>query len=176
MALIRPVDPAAAEGKVKEVYDFMQKKAGVIPTPLAMMSPSPTLLGLMQQSLAHFFTHPNLGFKLLAHIRMLVAHASDYDYCTRFNAGVLQMFAKATDEQLAAVQADPSRAELDEKDKAMLLFVLKAVQSPGSTTEADIEALHRLGWTDGDIVDATFHGADMVRHGLMFQAFQMDKG
>ena len=174
MSLIQPVAPDAATGKVKEIYDFMQKKAGVIPKPLAMMSPSPVLLGLMQQGLAHFFTHPALGFKLLAHIRMLVAHRTRYGYCTNFNAGVLQMFAATSDEQLAAVKRDPSLADLDEKDKAMLLFVLKAVGSPEAVAQADVDRLHGLGWSDGDIVDATFHGADMVRHGIMFKAFKMD--
>ena len=174
MALIRTVAPDEADGKVKEVYDFMMKKAGVIPKPMAMMSPSPTLLGMMQQGLAYFFQHPHLGFKLLAHIRMLVAYRSDYGYCTQFNGGILQMFAETSDAQLAAVKADPSRADLDEKDKAMLMFVLKAVQTPAAVTPADVDALHALGWTDGDIVDATFHGADMVRHGIMFKAFKMD--
>ena len=174
MALIRTVAPEEAAGKVKEVYDFMQKKAGMIPTPMAMMSPSPTLLGMMQQGLAYFFKHPTLGFKLLAHIRMLVAYHGQYDYCVQFNGGILQMFAETSDAQLAAVKADPSRADLDGKDKAMLLFVLKAVQTPAAVTAADVEALHALGWTDGDIVDATFHGADMVRHGIMFKAFKMD--
>jgi len=176
MALIQTVAPADAAGQVKQVYDFMTKNAGVIPLPLQMMSSSPTLLELMQQGLAYFFRHPNLGFKLLAHIRMLVARHCDYGYCVRFNAGVLQTFAGASDDHLAAVQADPDRADLDEKDKAMLLFVLKAVRTPEATGPEDIQHLHALGWSDGDILDATFHGADMVRHGLMFKALKMEDG
>jgi hypothetical protein len=57
----------------------------------------------------------------------------------------------------------------------MLLFVLKAIQTPEATGPTDIDRLHGLGWTDIDIIDATFHGADMVRHGIMFKAFQMDR-
>lgn len=57
----------------------------------------------------------------------------------------------------------------------MLLFVLKAIQTPEATVQPDIDRLHDLGWTDTDILDATFHGADMVRHAIMFKAFQMDR-
>jgi hypothetical protein len=39
----------------------------------------------------------------------------------------------------------------------------------------DTGRLHGLGWADADIIDAIFHGADMVRRGLMSKAFQMDR-
>jgi alkylhydroperoxidase family enzyme len=174
MALIQTVPPAAADGQVKEVYDFMTRKAGVIPAPMRMMSASPTLLALMQQALAYFFRHTNLNFKLLAHIRLLVAHHCDYDYCVEFNADLLRTFAGASDDQLAAIKADATRADLDEKDTAMLLFVLKAIDTPEATDPADIARLQALGWSDTDILDATVHGADMVRHGIMFKALKMD--
>jgi len=55
----------------------------------------------------------------------------------------------------------------------MLLFVLKAVKNPDSVEQKDVDALHELGWTDQDILEATHHGADMVRHGILFKAFKM---
>jgi alkylhydroperoxidase family enzyme len=175
MTLIQTVSPKDAEGKVKQVYDFMTQKAGVIPKPLKMLSLSPNLLELGQQSLAYFLRHPTLGLSLLGHIRMLVALHLAYDYCIQFNADVLRKYAGTSDDQLSAVKKDPSQADLSEKDKAMLLFVLKAVQTPEATEQADIDRLRGFGWTDTDILDATFHGADMVRHGIMFKALQMDR-
>jgi hypothetical protein len=35
---------------------------------------------------------------------------------------------------------------------------------PLSFGRVDIDRLHALSWTDTDIIEATFHGADMVRH------------
>ena len=55
------------------------------------------------------------------------------------------------------------------------MFVHKAVTRPETTTREDVAALRELGWTDSDILDATSHGADMVRHGTLFKAFKMDE-
>ncbi len=174
MALIQTVSPDTAEGKVRELYDMMMEKARVIPKPFEMMSPSPELLSLMTQSIGYYFGHPNLSFPLLTHIRLLVAQNFNYEYCVNFNASILQMLANVTDEQLDAMKADPAQSPLDEKDKAMLLFVLRAVKSPETVEQKDVDALHDLGWTDQDILEATHHGADMVRHGILFKTFKMD--
>jgi len=64
------------------------------------------------------------------------------------------MLANVTDEQLDAMKADPAQSQLNEKDKAMLLFVLRAVKSPEAVEQKDVDALHDLGWTDQDILEA----------------------
>ncbi len=174
MALIQTVSPEEAEGSVKEIYDEMMERARVIPKPFQMMSLSPQLLSLMNQSIGYYFKHPTLSFPLLTHIRLLVAKEFGYEYCINFNSSILQMLADVNDEQLDALKADPAQAPLDEKDKAMLLFVLRAVKSPESVEQKDVDALHDLGWTDQDILEATHHGADMVRHGILFKTFKME--
>jgi hypothetical protein len=84
MALIQTVEPDRAEGKVKEIYDFMQKNAGVIPAPLQLASASPQMLDVVWQSIQYYSQHPNLGFGLLSSIRYLVAQQYDYAFCTDF--------------------------------------------------------------------------------------------
>lgn len=176
MALIKTVGYEEAEGKVKEVYDRLMETARTIPLPMKMMSASPDLLAVQIQSLGHYFRHPTLGFSLLGHIRLLVAHHFNYQYCVEFNSSLLQVLAETTDEQLEAVKAEPSAADLDDRDKAMLLFVLKAVFTPDETVQADVDSLKDMGWTEKDIFEATHHGADMIRHGTLFKAFRMAEG
>ena len=173
MALLHTVTAEDATGKVKEVYDQLMKTARVIPRPMQMMSASPDLLAIQVQFLNHYFRHPTLGFALLAHIRLLVSHHFKYPYCVDFNTSLLQMLTDITDEQLEAVKADPAAAPLNEKDKAMLLFVLKCVKTPDATTKGDIDALKKMDWSEKDIFEATQHGADMIRHGTLFKAFKM---
>jgi hypothetical protein len=38
-----------------------------------------------------------------------------------------------------------------------------------------IERLHGLGWSDTDIINPAFHGADMAWLGIMFKAFHLDR-
>jgi alkylhydroperoxidase family enzyme len=72
------------------------------------------------------------------------------------------------------MQADPSKAPLDEKQKALLLFVLKACDNPHSVVAADVERLKGLGWSETDIFDATAHGARMVGTNIIFDTFKID--
>lgn len=53
-----------------------------------------------------------------------------------------------------AVLADLSTAPLTEKDRALYAFVKKINADSVATSEADIERLHKVGWTDEAIYDA----------------------
>ncbi len=174
MTLLKTVEPQDAEGAVKEVYDMFLKMGPVIPAPLKMLSVSPDFLKLHSQIIGYFMSHPTLSFTLLAHIRMVVSHRTGYEFCVNFNGGMLTMMADLTDEQIQATLDDPAKASLEDKDKAMLVFVVKAVEEPDSVSQADVDAVREKGWTDRDIYDATAHGANMTAAGILFRAFKMD--
>jgi alkylhydroperoxidase family enzyme len=73
------------------------------------------------------------------------------------------------------MQADPAQAPLDEKQKTLLLFVLKSCEDAHSVTAEDVGRLRSLGWSDGDIVDAVAHGARMVGTNIIFNTFKIDQ-
>ena len=173
MALIKTVKPDEADGKIKESYEEFLKTAGMVPKPFEMFSASPPLFELQKGVIKYFMNHPNLKFALLASIRFAVACAYNFDYCIGLNSEFLK-FAGFSDEELEAAKADPGNAKLEEKDKAMLLFVLKALNEPDSVGTNDTDSLHDQGWTDQDIFDAVFHGAGMIGSSKMFKAFKMD--
>lgn len=173
MALIKTVSLDEAEGNIKEVYDKLMEKAGMVPKPLELSSASPALFEHFARGLKYFMTHKTLGLPLLAHIRLLVAIDSDYPYCIDLNSALLQMLGGLSEDQLAAVRQDPEQTVLPDNEKAMLLFVLKSVKTPEAVEQADVDHLRELGWTDTDIFDATYHGANMVSAGILFNAFKM---
>lgn len=173
MALIKTQSFEDAQGAVKEMYSFMQEKAGLIPKPLRMMSSSPALFAISSKVMGYYLSHPSLSFLLLAHIRLIVAFNHDYPYCVELNSELLKHVQALSDDEVAAVRVDPGQARLDDKDKAMLLFVRKAVIEPEETEPSDVERLRSLGWTDADIFDAVSYGANMVSTGILFHAFRM---
>ena len=127
MALIQTIEPDKAEGQVKEIYDFMQKNAGMIPAPLQLASASPQMLDVVWQSIQYYSKHPNLGFGLLSSIRYLVAQQYDYAFCTDFNKNMLKMQG-LSDEDIENMQKDPLNAPLDDRDRAMVAFVMKSIK------------------------------------------------
>lgn len=175
MPIINIVPPEKAEGQVKENYAFFDP-LGMVPAPYQMYSPSPALQTARKGVMSHFLGHHSLSDGLLALIRMLVAEEMGYHYCVSFNRGLVRRFGITDDDRLGAVMADPASAPLGDKDKAMLLFVLKAIKTPEAVEQADVQTLRDLGWSDGDMVDAVAHGASMVADGIMFKAFKMDEG
>ncbi len=176
MALIKTVPPKEAEGVVKEAYSIFENLGIEPPLPFQMMSASPKMMSIQGEVLKYYMNHPTLELPLLAHIRLLVAHEENFSYCVGFNTELLKNFVGLKEEGIAATLADPGQAALDAKNKAMLLFVLKAVRDPAASDQKDVDALHELGWTDSDIFDAVLQGMNMIVIGMSLQAFKMGEG
>ena len=174
MALINTVPPEQAEGIIKEGYEMFMQRAGIIPRPMEMMSASPALFELQLKRIHYFSTHPRLSFALLAHIRYLVAQSLEYKFCTDFNAFILKKIG-VDDDTFKNMKEDPSACLLEENEKAVLVFVMKAIKDPGSVIAEDIRNLKDLGWKESDIVDALVQGVNMIDHSIMMQVFQMDQ-
>lgn len=173
MGLIQTVDPRQAEGEIKEAFDFFQQALGAIPAPMAMYSTSPGLFSKQLQSMNYFMKHPTLGFPLLSSIRYVVSKAQDYHYCAGFNKAFLEKQG-LTEEQIQAMAQAPESAPLDDKDRALLAFVAKATGSPDAVSQADMDGLHTLGWSDRDVFDAMAHAANIISAGILMKAFKLD--
>lgn len=174
MALIKTVSPENAEGQMKEAYDMFMERLGVIPKPLRMMSASPGIFTQQLQRIQYYTDHPTLGFPLLAHIRYLVSQNLNYRFCTDFNKHILKKQG-LTEDDIRRLEADPAQSLLEEKDAAMLTFVVKAVGEPSSVEADEIEKLKEMGWEDRDLVDALAHGVNMIDHSIMMEVFQIDQ-
>lgn len=176
MSYLKTVSPEDATGQVAEVYKPIMEMAGMVPAPLQLMSASPGLLALQKTVIDYYSTHPTLNQGLLALIRLLIAEEMQYDYCISLNSNILKMMGIASDDQLAAVMADPGQAPMDEKEKALLAVVIKACAKPETVQEADVQALRDLGWQDSDILDAISHGLMMVQGGILAKAVGLPQG
>lgn len=174
MSIISTVAPEQASSKVAEIYGKIQQTMGRVPNAFQLYSSSPALLEQGFQQIAYYMQHPTLSFPLLATVRMLVSQKNDCQYCVGFNEAMLMGMANMTAEQIAATKLNPQAAPLPEKDKAMLLLVLKATQAPKSVEKADLDQLRALGWNDGEIMDAVYHGARNVAADIVFNTFKIE--
>ncbi len=172
MSLLSYVRPEEAIGMVAEAYKRFPAKAG-IPAPALLLSASPDLLAAQGRFLAYYGAHERLDHHFLAMLRFLVATAKDFAPCERFNRQLLILMGMS-EAEVDALAADPASAPLDEKHKALLLLALKAVTSPESMRAEETQALRDLGWTDQDILDASFHGALLLGPGVLCRAFGVE--
>ena len=174
MALINTIPQDQAEGIIKEGYELAKKHMGIIPKPLEMLSVSPTLFEIQLRRAQYLAGHPALSFPLLASIRYLVARSLGFGFCVDLNKHVLekQGFDEA---DFREMEKDPAKSPLEEKESAMLFFVVKAVRDPSAVTEEDTNSLRKFGWQDRDMVDALAQGVGMMDLSIMMQAFQIDQ-
>ena len=159
-----------------EIYGPMQQRMGLVPSPLQLYSASPGLLSAFGPIRDYFMNHPTLSQALMALIRMLVAEEMGYNYCISLNRTILVKMGLTDDDAVAAIMADPTKAPIPEKEKAMLLLVLKICTKPDEVAASDVQKLRDLGWTDGDIMDAANHGLMMISAGMLEKAFGLPEG
>lgn len=172
MCLLKTIRPDEAEGDVKTVYDYMMERTGRLPKPVELASASPFFFQTLVKTIHYYAAHPNLSFPLLVFIRILSSKSCSNDICLSFNRHVLKKQG-LDDTEIDNILKDPKDAGLSEKDEAILLFVLKAVNDPEAANETHISMLHKLGWTDTDIYDAVTTGVNMFALNKMMKIFKM---
>jgi alkylhydroperoxidase family enzyme len=85
------------------------------------------------------------------------------------------MMQGMTEDDIEKIVEDPLQAPLDDKDRAMLTFVMKAIKTPDAVVKEDIDQLHDLGWADSDIIEALAHGTNMIGSSILMKTFKMDQ-
>ena len=172
MSLLQLTPPEKAEGKLAELYASAEAYFGAVPNNVRMLGVSPAILENQFEIVQYYSGHPTLSVPFLAMIRMLVSTSMGSPYCTGLNSGILQQHGLSP-EQIEATKADPAKAPLEDKEKSLLLFVLKGVKDPHSVNAEDIKALKELGWSERDIFDALAHGSRIMATNVLFDAFKV---
>lgn len=172
MSLLKTIQPGEATGDIQTIYTEMIERTGRVPKPVELASVSPFFFQILMKTIAYYASHPNLNFSLLVLIRMLSSESCSNHICKNFNRQILKKQG-LQDMEIDKVLKDPKAADLSEKDEAILLFVLKAVNDPDGIDEIDIKELHDLGWCDTDIYDAVTTGVNMFSLNKMMKIFKI---
>lgn len=171
--LITYVSEADAKGDVKAVYDEIESAFGIVPEPIKGLSLNPKILRNTWESYKISGENKNFSPKLGAMMRMLVAEKNNCEFCVGFNKGMLMGMLKVPEDEILALQKDPTTAKLPAKDKAMLLFMLKSTSTPQEVNKADIEGLKKLGWSEKDIMEGVNQATHMVSTALFIDTFKI---
>ena len=148
MPTLKPVDPATATGKTKELLDRVQQRSGRIPNMAGAMAHSPAALG-GYVSFAAAFLDGVLAPETRDLIAVAVAEAAGDDY-TLSAVAALAARAGRSEADIAAARRGAAR---DARTQAAITFALRLVEARGHATEADVAALRRLGFTDGEVAE-----------------------
>ncbi|CAA6815766.1 MAG: Unknown protein [uncultured Sulfurovum sp.] len=174
-SLLSFVEEKDAKGEIKKVYDEITKTWGFVPVVIKQYSLNPKLLRIQWELYKELGTNKNFDPKMLTMMRMLLGEAQACTYCLGLNKGMLLNMFKVPMDELIALSKDASTAKLDDKQKAMLLFILKAAKTPHETSSQDIQALKKLGWSDKDIFEGVKSGSNVIAATLLIDALKLQK-
>jgi len=171
--LMQPTPPAGQEEAVKKMLVAAEEVMGFVPDPLLLMGVSPGILAEFTEFLGHYETHSRLSSNLLAMMRYLVAAKNDCKYCVTTSEGI--MIERGMDlDDLRGAREDPSTVPLPEKEKALLLLVIKMVLNSDEVEATDLEAAYAYGWNDRDIYEAANYTVRNFAVDLLLKALKVD--
>jgi uncharacterized peroxidase-related enzyme len=175
MSYLTTVSPSDATGDLAAIYQEITATFGNVPAIMQAWSVAPFQLRQQWEFIKHSMHNQNLSSTLQACIRMTVSQATACAYCIDMNAGMLINMFGWTPEQVAATQANAANANLEAREIALLLFILKAVKESTNTTQADVDALRAVGYSDADIFDGLLLGARMVAADIVSNALHVER-
>ena len=162
-----------AKDDIKVVYDEIKAAFGIVPEPIKGLSLNPAMLRNTWEMYKIMGNNKKFSPKTTTMMRYLVAEANHCKYCVGFNKGMLLNIFKLSEDEINTLQKDPNSAKLDEKQKAMLLFMLKSTAHPSEVNQADMDTLKKLGWSEKDIMEGVKQATEMVATSLFIDTFKI---
>ncbi|MGR3310040.1 MAG: carboxymuconolactone decarboxylase family protein [Candidatus Brocadiales bacterium] len=154
MARIKIVNETEAQDKVKEIYDGIKSKFGVVPNAVKIFSINPEFLTMQDNIFNNLIMSDKTGIprKLKEMIALVVSKINDCDYCISAHSRFLRTLGMP-DGQIRNLIVDYNFADLDEKDIGVLDVAEKITLNAQTVTDEDIETLREVGLKDEDILE-----------------------
>jgi uncharacterized peroxidase-related enzyme len=154
MSRLPAIQPDQATGKTKELLDGVQAKLKITPNMTRVMANSPAVLQAYL-SFSSALAGGALDAKLREQIALEVGEQNACQYCVSAHTAIGRMVG-LSDPEIAAARGAASSSP---KNTAALEFARQLVAKRGLATDADIEAVRRVGFTDAEIAEIIAHVA-----------------
>ena len=175
MSLLNIPTVENATGEVKEIFDEIQNAFGMVPNGIKLWSANPEALRGQWNHIKQRMSKDQEDQKLHTIIRYLVSGEGGCNYCIGFNGGMLINMYGVTQDELIAMKDKPSAAPLDKKNKALLVFAMKAIKDAESITAGDISLLKSLDITEMEMFDIVHAASHMLVVNTLFKTFKVEQ-
>jgi uncharacterized peroxidase-related enzyme len=153
MAWIKFIDEAGAKGDLKKLYEELSEKRGKVANIMRIQSLNPEAMKAhIDLYLSLMFTESGLTREQRELIGTVVSAVNNCQYCVQHHALALNHYWQ-DEERLKRFFRDYKSFELPDKERKMLDYAIKLTTDPHSIIEEDIRALHRVGFSDEDILN-----------------------
>lgn len=153
MSRVKLLDRSDVSDEVRAVYDEIEGAFGMVPNLFKTYAHFPALLRANWEKTRTLMLGGRLPRPLKEMIAIVVSRANACQYCVAAHGMMLQQLGFG-EEQVRALEVDIERADLSEKERAILAFAQKSTTTPLRVTNQDVERLKGYGLSDAEIVEA----------------------
>ncbi|MGJ3234873.1 peroxidase-related enzyme [Marivirga sp.] len=156
MSRIKVIEPHEAEGRLKEIYNDLEKSRGQIAEVHKIQSLRPeSIVKHMDLYMEIMFSKSELSRAKREMIAVVVSMANDCRYCASHHGSALNHYWK-DEQRLEKLMTNYRKVDLSDDEMALCHFAEKLTKEPGITNEKDLsEELRHYGLSDSAILDAT---------------------
>lgn len=155
MTRLRAINPVDATGKVKELFNAVEGKLGMVPNMMRTMGNSSAVLeGYLNLSGA--LSSGVLNAKTGELIALAVAESNACNYCLAAHSYIGENLVKIDTDALKTARSGKSN---DVKTTAILQFSKTLVSKGGLVNDADVTSAKNAGLTEAEIAEVVAHVA-----------------
>lgn len=143
--------PAAS----RPLLDAVNKRLGVVPNLMKVLGNSPAALG-GYLNLDGALAKGAVGARTGERIALAIAELNGCGYCLAAHAYLGKNAAGLDDAEIAA---NRNGSSTDPKAAAAVRFAAKVAQARGHVSDADVQAVKRAGYGDGEVMEIVVHVA-----------------
>jgi uncharacterized peroxidase-related enzyme len=148
MSNLKAIEPSSATGKIKQLFDSLQQKLGIVPNSFRIMANSPAVLNAYL-GFNGALAEGSLSAKVREQIAVAVAQVNHCDYCLSAHSALGKLAGLSPDELSSARRADVQ----DPKTASALRFAVSVVRERGQVNSSELDTLRNAGFTDGEIAE-----------------------
>jgi uncharacterized peroxidase-related enzyme len=149
---IQFINEADAEGKLLDIYEGDRKSMGYVPNHAKVFSLRPDVLEAWRAFQGSI--RKNLRLRSYELVTLAAANALGCRYCILAHGTILIKNGFSVD-QLRAILSNFREAGLDNKEVAMMEFAQKIIYNANKITQADVDKLRAVDFSDAEILDIT---------------------
>ena len=149
---LQTIGEEAATGRVAEIYEAQKAQMGFIMSTAKSFTPRPDLLPIYTDFVDKVRAGFSLGVREWRLITLIAAKHIPSTYCS-YVYGKQLVGDLGSKEAVMAVQKDFRTAGLPPRDVEMLAYAEKITKNASQVSQADIDRLRAVGFTDQQICD-----------------------
>ena len=155
MAFIEVIEPEQATGLLKEIYEGLLQSRGKVANVHKIQSLHPeTIQPHMDLYMSVMFSASPLSRAEREMMAVVVSMQNGCPYCQEHHGKALNHYWK-DDQRLARLRADPTTADLSDRELALCNFARLVTKDPGASADgAAVAGLKAAGLDDRAILDA----------------------